>query len=524
MGSQAVSAFGIMPGLLESYTELMLLADCRRIVEQPELGWRIVGAGIISPARMSKPGASVEASQRAQEVRLGGRLAGLSLPRQVMVLAAWPLLEQVLAFFVGLTDLLISGRMAEGVERVAILDAMGLGGYVAWFFNILQGAVATGVMALVARATGGRDHDLANRGLGQGLWLGVLAGFGSLILLQLGIPYLVKWIGLSAAAGVQAEDYLRVLAVSGPFSGAMFAVNAALRGSGDTRTPFLAMVVVNVVNMGMSWLLVFGPGPLGGHGVAGIAAGTVVGWIAGLLTAVLMLGRGPGEALHWSRRTLRLDPDLMRRIVRVGAPQSVEIAGMWLIHAFGIRVIAGLRDEGALGAHILAIRVESMSFLPGFAIATAAAALAGQYLGAGSKEMAVRAVRVCWLWAVVLMSLMGLLFVLFRHVLIGWMAPGSELHAELAAPLLVVCALAQPFFATNIILKTSMRGAGATHLVMRWAFSSMIFYRVVVLSVLSSMDRITLTGVWIVLSLDLFTQALVFTRLHFQGRWLDAKV
>jgi putative MATE family efflux protein len=473
---------------------------------------------------MSKPGASVEASQRAAGVELGGRLAGLSLPRQVMVLAAWPLLEQVLAFFVGLTDLLISGRMEVGEQRVAVLDAMGLGGYVGWFFNILQGAVATGVMALVARATGGRDADLANRGLGQGLWLGIMAGFGSLVLLQAGIPFLVRWIGLSPAAAVQAEMYLRVLAISGPFSGAMFAVNSALRGSGDTRTPFLAMVVVNVVNMGMSWLFVFGPGPMGGHGVAGIAAGTVVGWMAGLLTSVLMLGRGPAKGLHWSRRTLRVDRSLMVRILRVGAPQSVEIAGMWLIHAFGIRVIAGLRDEGALGAHILAIRVESMSFLPGFAIATAAAALAGQYLGAGSKEMAVRAVRLCWLWAVILMSLMGLFFVVFRRELIGWMAPGSELHAQLAVPLLVVCALAQPFFATNIILKTSMRGAGATGIVMRWAFGSMIFYRVGVLWVLSEMDRISLTGVWVVLSVDLFTQALIFSWLHFKGRWLDAKV
>ena len=63
-------------------------------------------------------------------------------------------------------------------------------------------------------------------------------------------------------------------------------------------------------------------------------------------------------------------------------------------------------------------------------------------------------------------------------MLIGWMAPGSELHLRLAAPLLVVCALAQPFFATCIILKTSMRGAGATHIVMRWSFGSMFFYRV----------------------------------------------
>ena len=473
---------------------------------------------------MSKPGASVEASQRAAEVRLGGHLAGLSLPRQVLALAMWPLLEQILAFFVGLTDLLLSGRMAEGVERVAILDAMGLGGYVGWFFNILQGAVATGVMALVSRATGGRDAALANRALGQGLWLGIAAGFASLLILQSGISLLIQWVGLSPRAAVQAEDYLRILAISGPFSGAMFAVNAALRGSGDTRTPFLAMIVVNIVNMAVSWALVFGPLPFGGHGVAGIAGGTVIGWIAGLIIAVLLVGRGKKDGLHWSRASLTPHAATLRRIFKVGAPQSLEIAMMWLIHAFGIKVIAGLKDEGALGAHILAIRVESMSFLPGFAIATAAAALAGQYLGAGSRELAVRAVRLCWKSAVLLMSMMGIFFVFGRHLLIAWMAPGSELHLRLAAPLLVVCALAQPFFATCIILKTSMRGAGATHIVMRWSFGSMIFYRVIVLWVMSQLGVASLTWVWIVLSCDLLTQALIFARLHFRGKWLDARV
>jgi len=327
-----------------------------------------------------------------------------------------------------------------------------------------------------------------------------------------------------AARGVQAGRYLGVLGISGPFSGAMFAVNAALRGAGDTRTPFLAMVVVNLVNMGLSWALVFAPAPWGGYGVAGIAAGTVGGWVAGLLTTVVLLGRGRDAGLHWARASLRPHWETMVRILRVGAPQALEIAGMWLIHAFGIRIIAGLRDEGALGAHILAIRVESMSFLPGFAIATAAATLAGQYLGAGSKPMAERAVRVCWALAVGLMSLMGVFFVLARYQLVGWMAPGSALHVNLAAPLLVVCALAQPFFATCIVLKTAMRGAGATGTVMRWSFASMLFYRVGVLWALSQVGSITLTGVWIVLSVDLFTQALVFTWLHYRGDWLNARV
>jgi putative MATE family efflux protein len=472
---------------------------------------------------MSKPGGSIEASQRAGEVKLTGKLAGLSLPKQVLVLAMWPLFEQILTFFVGLTDLLISGRMAEGVDRIAVLDAMGLAGYVGWFFNILQGAIATGVMALVSRATGARDQSLASRGLGQGLWLGFLAGCGSLILLQLGIPTLIRWIGLTPEASVHAEKFLRVLAYSGPFSGAMFAVNAALRGSGDTRTPFLAMVVVNLVNMAMSWTFVFGPGPWGGHGIAGIAWGTNAGWAAGLFTAVALVGKR-SEGMRWTLANLKPHWETIRRILRVGAPQSVEIAGMWLIHSFGIHVIATLPVTGALGAHILAIRVESMSYLPGFAIAAAAATLTGQYLGAGSKEMAVRAVRMCWALAAALMGTMGVFFVTCRHLLIGWMAPGSALHEQLAAPLLVVCAISQPFFATCIILKTSMRGAGATGYVMRYAFSSMIFYRVGVLMTLSHFNLLTLTRVWIVLSLDLVTQAIVFSRLHYQGKWLDARV
>lgn len=484
------------------------------------------GGGYAWRAIMSKPGASVEASQRAAaEVRLGGRLAGLSLPRQVLTLAMWPLLEQVLAFFVGLTDLLIAGRMVAGADRVAVLDAMGLGGYVAWFFNILQAAVATGVMALVSRATGARDGDLANRALGQGLWLGLAAGIGSWLLLRAGITPLVHWVGLGPAAGDRAEDYLRVLAYSGPFSGVVFAISAGLRGSGDTRTPFAAMIVVNVVNVAMSWILVFAPAPIGGHGIAGIAAGTVTGWIAGALTIVLFLCRkADADTLHWSAATLRPHGATMKRILRVGAPQSLEIAGMWMIHAYSIRVIAGLGISGALGAHILAIRVESMSFLPGFAIATAGAALVGQYLGAGSPEMAVRAVRLCWKAAAVMMTSLGIFILLGRKWLVGWMAPGSELHAGLVEPLLVICAVTQPFFATCIIFKTSMRGAGATHTVMRWAFGSMLFFRVLVLWALPRFTEPTLVAVWIVLGFDLVTQAAVFTRLHFKGKWLEARV
>ena len=250
---------------------------------------------------MNQPGISVEASERVEQIRLGGKLGGMTLAMQVLTLAFWPLLEQILAFFVGTTDILIAGRMAVGEERVAILDAMALGGYVGWFIYIFQGAVATGVMALVSRAVGAKDFKLADIALGQGMWLGALAGVAAYLILMVGTVPLIGWMGLSPAAAIHAESYIHMLAWSGPVAGAMFAVNAALRGSGDTKTPFLAMVVVNLVNMGTSALFVFGPAPFGGMGVEGIALGTVIGWIAGLLTVVVMLALKKTEGLRWTR-------------------------------------------------------------------------------------------------------------------------------------------------------------------------------------------------------------------------------
>ena len=302
---------------------------------------------------MDQPRISVEVCERGKEIRLGGKLGGMTLVMQVLTLAFWPLLEQILAFFVGTTDLLIAGRMAAGEERVAILDAMALGGYVGWFIYIFQGAVATGVMALVSRAVGGRNFKLADMALGQGLWLGALAGMAAYLVLQVSTLPLISWMGLSPAAAIHAEAYILMLAWSGPVAGAMLAVNAALRGSGDTKTPFLAMVVVNLVNIGTSVLLVFGPKPFGGMGVEGIALGTVIGWSAGLLTVVVILALKKTEGLRWTREGLIFHGETMLRIWRIGIPQAIEIAGMWMIQSYGLRVISNLNNEGALGAHFM---------------------------------------------------------------------------------------------------------------------------------------------------------------------------
>ncbi|MBK1791132.1 MATE family efflux transporter [Persicirhabdus sediminis] len=474
--------------------------------------------------------------------KLGGRLAGLSLAEQVAVLAFWPFLQNLLSVAVGFADLMIAGRMTDESATQHILDMMGLAMYIIWLLMIVQGAVATGAMAVVARATGANDIKTANHALGQSLLLGVGSGAVSGFVIWLAIPSLTAWFGLSPEAAEYADVYFNVLVWTAPLSGVLFVANSCLRGFGDTMRPFLAMVVVNGANIIVSYILVFGPDPIGGMGVKGLAIGTLVGWFFGVLAILYFMkggckcssldktcdpdhGKEPVmDRLVLHCRNLKPDVAMMRRILRVGLPSVVEILVMWGVHAFGLKMIATATGDGMLGAHGMVVRLESLSFMPGFALGSAAGTLAGQYLGAGDEESAKRSVRVCWLTAVVLMGAAGFLMAAFAKEFLYLLSPNGGDQIEIAVPVVQLVGCFQCINATALVIKMSMRGAGATRLVTIVSFGSMLSIRVGLLYFVVNYMSPSLMSIWIVLTIDVVVQALIFTFMHYKPWWMRVEV
>lgn len=486
---------------------------------------------------MARPGKIIEAEQRSsiQEVdgTLAGRLGRMSLGQQVITLAIWPLLEQILSFMVNTVDLILATRMADGDTRVAVMDALGLGGYAMWLMMILQGAVATGVLAIVSRAAGARKPEEARQGLVQGILAGLFMGVISGLIIRLSLPQIIKIFGLSDAASEYAFDYLSILAWSCPFLGIFYACTNALRAIGDTRTPFFIMLFINMCNMILSAAFVFLDPPLGGMGIAGLAWGSLLAWLLGTLVVVVILSRKykpKSEEITLTLRKADWTPqrEMMARIGRVGLPQGVEMLGMWIIHAYVLRFITGLAFEGALGAHFIAIRVESLSFLPGFAIGTAAATLVGQYLGANNPKMALKALRTAWLFALAFMSAIGVFFLLAPEIIVRLILPETDIQATqliaVAGPLVFICGIFQPALATTIVLKTCLRGAGATRIVMTCSFTCLILIRIIGITIYDAYFELTLIKIWTFMSIDLFIQAGVFIAIAFRGKWLETKV
>ena len=452
--------------------------------------------------------------------QLGGRLAGLSLPRQIAVLAVWPLLEQALNFLVTFVDTVQAGHLnADSVT------AVGTAGYIVWVVGLVQSAVGIGSTAIVARAVGGRHRSLANATLGQSLVLAAIAGtiMGAAIFV-LASP-ISDFVELTGRSREYSTLFLRILALAAPMSFVLFVGCACLRGAGDTATPFRVMLVVNVVNIAANYAFVLGPAPLGGHGVAGIAAATTLAWTFGAMLLVISLLRGRrGLRLYVHRLALRWH--LVRRIARIGMPNLVEASGLWVAQFLVLKIIGHVGRIGipnAIGIHAVAVRIELLSYLPGVAMSVAAATLAGQYLGVGDPQRAKQAVRLCWYVSMAIMGTMGLLFLLIPHALIAIVTNDPAILRE-APTLLRICGPSEIFLGAYLVLSQAMRGAGDTRTPMFLTYFSIFFVRLPAAFVFGLMFDGKLVGIWFALCGEVVFRGAIFAAYFWRGGWLKAKV
>lgn len=488
---------------------------------------------------------------KASRARLGGKLAGLSLPRQIALIAFWPFLEQLLSFFVTSSDLFIATKIGlNAQDTINISDGMGAVVFLMWFGFVIQGSIMMGATAIVSRMTGARNYTQAQHGLNQAAILGLAAGIASCLLLLSCSHILVTHVlTMNEAARQYALQYVYVAAFAAPFSGVVFAINAALRGSGDTRLPFWIMMNVGILNVIFSVLFVFADAPLGGWRISGIAAGTVCGYgISMCLLLWIMLRRKKkifngrtdqtleelvkerGEhyapPLYLSLDHFRLDTGMQKRILKIGMPQAVEVFGMWGIQMFCLSIISELPIQGVLGVHNIAVRIESLSFLPGFAIGMAASTLVGQYLGAKNALLARITIWKCMRYAIIFMTGLGVLFCVLPTLFMQIFSNGNLTLIDTGVPVLRTMLLVEPFFAACIVMKMSLRGAGDTRRVMLISYGIMGFFRVVCTWCWFKLspETMTLWGIWMLFAFEMAVQSVILYKIVKGRSWTKLQV
>jgi putative MATE family efflux protein len=463
--------------------------------------------------------------------QLSGRLAGLPLGRQIFVLAIWPFLQQLLSWLVSTVDTIVAGY--QPTEDAA--NAIAVGGYINWFMGLMVMGIGAGGAALIARAVGGGHKRLAHAGLGQTLVMGFSIGVVTGLIVIALADVIGAAAGLEGQARVMASIYLRLVAAFVPIASVLFVCLHCLTAAGDTKSPFFVMLIMNGVNLFFTVLLAGVEMRLGGTvysvglgwGVAGIAWGTCIGWTVGALLMVrLVTKRDSSLRLHMHR--LRPHAHTMKRIWRVAYPALLDRGGHWagnwiIVMIVGLIGATSLIGDSVQGAHIIAIRIESISFLPALAFAAAAGTLTGQYLGADDPEMARKAARQCWFIGAGIMTVLGIVFIAIPEPLVH-LYTNKEVFLEHTPPVVRLCGFVQFFFGSALVLQGAMRGAGDTRVPAILSNTLTWFVRLPMAFVLGYLLDLGLYGIWIALCAELTLRGCVFIVRYLRDGWLKAEV
>jgi multidrug resistance protein, MATE family len=379
-----------------------------------------------------------------------------------MLSLAFPVVMAELGWMtMGLVDTLMVGRLSpEAIGAVGIGTSLFMG------VCIFGMGLLLGLDTLVSHAFGASRVDDCHRWLLHGVALSlVLSAPITGIVLALSAA-LAGW-GLHPDVLRLTQPYLDVLAWSIPPLLLYASFRRYLQGMGVVRPVMIALVLANILNVFVNWLLIFGRLGAPAMGVRGSAWATVCARVvmAGVLLGVILYrehGRRPGLF----ETSIRIEPSRMRQLLALGLPAAGQVTLEVGVFA-AATALAGRLAPASLAAHQIAINLAAFTFMVPLGVASAGAVRVGQAVGRRDPAGAARSGWTAILFGALFMSSAAAAFLIVPRTLIGAFTSDASVVA-IGVSLLFVGAVFQLFDGLQGVATGVLRGLGDTRSPMLW--------------------------------------------------------
>ena len=331
-------------------------------------------------------------------------------------------------------------------------------------FFLIGAVFGVGMAAtiLVAQAIGAKDMPQARRVIGTSVTSFFVV---SVVIALAGLPlarHILVWMDTPTDALPLAEAYLRIIFMGVPFLYMFASLSAILRGSGDTRTPFVFLMLAVLLDIVLNPLLIFGIGPLPEMGIAGSAMATLVANAASLAGLVLWL-RHRRHPLWISRQDKAVylpDAAILRALVVKGLPMGLQMIVISLSMIMMISMVNryGVDMTAAYGA---ALQLWTYVQMPAMAIGAACSSMAAQNVGAGRWDRVDATARAGVIANFLLTGALILPIILLDRLTLSLFLPETSASIELARHLNHISVWSFLFFGVTFVVSGVVRSTGA---------------------------------------------------------------
>jgi len=437
---------------------------------------------------------------------------------------AWPtMLQNVIGGLQGIVDHVLVGHYVGFTGNAAI----GVSWQIFLVVIVFISSLFTGMSVLVARFVGAGDEEKVNRTVYQafltaaGLSIGILAPIGYLL-----TPWLLDLVNAAPEVQSEAIPFLRIMFVFSIGMMIFFMLGGALRSAGDARTPLRLGITLTVLNIVLNVILIRGLGPIPAFGTPGSAIGTAIASGLVALYAMWKLWHGGWVVTFPRGGPRRPDWSIIRALFRFGLPTGIQGIAMNVGGVMLLSFIGSLAHSAAAQAAYAVSYTQLFSLITWTSVGLmgAAAAVAGQNLGAGNADRASQAVHVAARIGLASAAAVGAVFLFFPRQLLAAFGLNEPLVVELGVQLLRILSLSGLFIAVALTYTGGLQGTGDTKSPLYISIISQVAVPLGICFVLRHMGMLQPLGIWLAILTGHVTRCVLSLLRFNQGKWRAIRV
>jgi putative MATE family efflux protein len=437
---------------------------------------------------------------------------------------AWPtMLTNIIGGLQGIVDNVMVGHLIGYTANAAI----GVANQIWIVVIVFIMSVFTGMSVLVARFVGAGDEDMADRTVYQAfitaaaISLLILAPFG-----YFAAPTLLKLVNAAPEVQAQALPFLRIMFV---FSFGMlifFMLSGALRSAGDARTPMVMGITLTVLNIALNVVLIRGLGPIPAFGTAGSAMGTVIATSVIGVYAMWKLWHGGWVVSFPRKHGYAPDWAIIKSLFKFGLPTGLQGIAMNIGGVLMLAFVGSLAQSAAAQAAFAVSYSQLFSLITWTAMGLmgAAAATAGQNLGAGNPDRANEAVHVAARIAFGAAASVGFFFLFFPRLLLGIFGLDEPGVVEIAVQLMRVLSISGLFVAVALTYTGGLQGTGDTRSPFYISVISQIVIPLGACFIIKQVSTLDPIDIWLAILAGHVTRCVLSVLRFNQGKWRNIEV
>lgn len=431
---------------------------------------------------------------------------------------AWPtVLTNIIGGLQGVIDHVLVGRLVGFRGNAAIGVSVQLWIVVIVFIS----SIFIGMSVLVSRFAGAHDEEKVNRTVYQAFLTAIFMSVG--ILAPIGYfaaPYLLDLVNTSPEVKAEALPFLRIMYV---FSFGMlifFMLGGALRSAGDARTPMILGISMTVLNLIFNLIFIPGFGPIPAFGTMGSAMGTTLASGLVSLYALYRLVRG-GWVISFPKGGYAPDWDVIKKLFKFGLPAGIQGIAMNVGGVLMLGFIGGLAQSAAAQAAYAVSYVQLFSLITwtSMGLMGAAAAVAGQNLGAGQPDRANAAVHTAARFGMAGSAFLGFFFFFFPQQLLGIFGLTEPAVVEIGTLLLRVLAFSGIFISVALTYTGGLQGTGDTKGPLYISIISQAIVPLSIAFVIKTFWGLEPIHIWIAILVGHMTRCVLSVLRFNQGKW-----